>query len=498
MIIDSGLTLGSNAMSDLQKSLKQSGFNTTTPIDWSEETEIKLPIPRYCAKVNIITSSGLATTKTQNKKCKLQYWDKSGNYFQKYIILNAQGSSSMAYIEKNQSIDIYNDEACDESCDITFGNWVPQDSFHFKCYYIDVFRGICNVCYNYCEEVIKYTNSRNNRVIFDNSSITKINSTGEFDVDFGDGALCHPDGFPFELYVNGEYYGLYVWNIKKHRKNYSMTKKDATKTLLDGVIDGTTFFGGNIDWTQFELRNPKDLVCMDGTEYDADTNCKELIDETSEFYDDSDSVHANTSTIKKLVVRQSEAIGLIKEESDVTAARTLYEQYYDVSAMMCFFIISNVLYHYDGFRKNWIWTIYGNITAPTFYDMDTVFGRDWKGVSVLSNSVNTILGNTPSIPTGQLVRLYKTELDEMYKLLRDDKMIDVDYIMSFVYDWMNRVGTDAYKKNIDKWSSIPSYRTERTVNDGTYDGGMFDSPRRIELWLIERIAYLDTYFNYNK
>jgi hypothetical protein len=189
---------------------------------------------------------------------------------------------------------------------------------------------------------------------------------------------------------------------------------------------------------------------------------------------------------------------LIKEESDVTAARTLYEQYYDVSAMMCFFIISNVLYHYDGFRKNWIWTIYGNITAPTFYDMDTVFGRDWKGVSVLSNSVNTILGNTPSIPTGQLVRLYKTELDEMYKLLRDDKMIDVDYIMSFVYDWMNRVGTDAYKKNIDKWPSIPSYRTERTVNDGTYDGGMFDSPRRIELWLIERIAYLDTYFNYNK
>jgi hypothetical protein len=209
----------------------------------------------------------------------------------------------MAYIEKNQSIDIYNDEACDESCDITFGNWVPQDSFHFKCYYIDVFRGICNVCYNYCEEVIKYTNSRNNRVIFDNSSITKINSTGDFDVDFGDGALCHPDGFPFELYVNGEYYGLYVWNIKKHRKNYSMTKKDATKTLLDGVIDGTTFFGGNIDWTQFELRNPKDLVCMDGTDYDADTNCKELIDETSEFYDDSDSVHVNTSTIKKLVVR---------------------------------------------------------------------------------------------------------------------------------------------------------------------------------------------------
>lgn len=490
-------SLGEGAMSDLQRDLRASGFNVDNPVDWSAESSISLPIPRYCAKVNIISDTGLATTKTQDKKCVLEYWDKSGNYFKKYIILNAQGSSSMAYIEKNQSIDIFNDEDCEESCDIVFGNWISQDSFHLKCYYIDVFRGINNVCYNYCEEVIKYLNCRSNRILFDKSSITSSNSTGDFNVDFGDDALCHPDGFPFEMYVNGEYYGLFAWNLKKHRKNYSMGKNDATKTLLDGVIDEVTFFGGTIDWTRFELRNPKDLVCTDGTEYDADTNCKELIDEDCELYDSTNEAHVNSAAVKKIVERQSQAIGLISAETDVETARSIYEQYYDVDAMNCFFIISNVIYNYDGFRKNWLWTIYDKIAAPNFYDLDTVFGRHWNGTCVVGNSIVDIIGTTAGLPTEQLVRLYKTELDATYKRLRDDKLIDVDYIMMFVYDWMKWIGNVAYKKNIEAWPSTPSYRSEKNQDDGTYDGGMFDSPKRIEIWLSKRIETLDNYFNYN-
>lgn len=497
MAIENALSLGTGAMSDLQKSLIESGFNVDTPVDWSNESTISLPIPRYCAKVNIVSKTGLAINKTQDKKCILQYWDKSGNYFQKYIILNAQGSSSMAYIEKNQSIDVFNDEDCEESCDIIFGEWVAQDSFHLKCYYIDVFRGIANVAYNYCEEVIQYLKCRNNRVVLDNSAISKDNSTGDFDVDFGDGALCHPDGFPFEMYVNGEYYGLFAWNLKKHRKNYSMNKKDYTVALLDGVIDAVTFFNGIIDWTQFELRNPKDLVTMDGREYDADTNCNDLMDSTSSSYDSSNSVHVKTSQIKAIIERQANAIPLIKAESNIESAKDLYEQYYDVDAMACFFIISNVIYNYDGFRKNWIWTIYNNIAAPSFYDLDSIFGRSWTGTTVVEGSVTNILGTSSSLPTGQLVRLYKEDIEDMYSSMRKDKVIDVAKIMSYVYSWIGRVGRDAYKKNIEAWPSIPSYREERNQNDGTYDGGFYDSAKRIELWLTERIAYLDNYFNYN-
>lgn len=498
MIIENGLNLGQSALSDLKKSLIASGFNIKTPVDWSSETTITLPIPRYCAKVNIISSTGLATTKTQNKKCTLQYYDKSGNYFEKYIILNAQGSSSMSYVEKNQSIDVYNDEACEESCDIIFGNWVPQDSFHFKCYYIDVFRGISNVCYNLCEEAIQFTNSRNNRIVLDNSATTSSNSTGDFDVDFGDSALCHPDGFPFEMYVNGEYYGLYAWNLKKHRKNYSMNKKDYSAVLLDGVIDQTTLFNGTVQWNQFELRNPKELVNMSGAEYDGETPT-ELIDETSEVYDANNEVHVKTAQTKKLVERQAGAIALIKAESDNSAARTLYEQYYDVNAMMCYLIMGNLTYHYDGFRKNWIWCLYNNIMAPSFYDMDSVFGRHWNGTTVVSGSNSgSLTGVSESLPTGLCYKLYKDEVHSMYADLRKSGIISVKNVMKHVYDWMNRVGRIEYEKNLEKWPSIPSYRSEKNMNDGTSEGGFFDSAKRVEMWVSEKIKNLDTTFQYSE
>ena len=488
--------LEKQAMQKFQNALKSSGFNVESPTDWSAETSIKLPIPRSCAKVNIISETGLAKTKTDDKKCILQYWDKDGNYFKKYIILNAQGSSSMAYIEKNQGIDLFNDAECTESCEVIFDNWVAQDSFHLKCYYIDVFRGVTNMAYDFCEEVIQFLNCRNNRVILDNSSITASNSTGNFDVDFGDGALCHPDGFPFEMYVNGEYYGLFAWNLKKHRKNYSMNKKDYTAALLDGVLDNKTFFGGEIDWTAFELRNPKDLVTMDGREYDADTNCNELIDSTSFAYDANNSTHVKTAQIKALVERQAQAVPLIEAESNNERAKAIFEQYYDMTPMAAYFIVSNVLFHYDGFRKNWLWTIYDQITSPAFYDMDSIFGRHWNGTQVVENSETTIIGVGNGLPTKQLVRLYKNELDAIYKSMRDANIISTTNLMRYVNDWMERVGLDAYKHNIETWSSIPSYRAEKTIEDGTAEGGFFDSSKRIELWLSARIQALDNYFNY--
>lgn len=488
--------LEKQAMQKFQNALKSSGFNVESPTDWSALSSIKLPISRSCAKVNIISETGLAKTKTDDKKCILEYWDKDGNYFRKHIILNAQGSSSMAYIEKNQGIDLFNDAECTESCEVIFDNWVAQDSFHLKCYYIDVFRGVANMAYDFCEEVIQFLNCRNNRVILNSSSITASNSTGNFDVDFGDGALCHPDGFPFEMYVNGEYYGLFAWNLKKHRKNYSMNKKDYSAALLDGILDNKTFFGGVIDWTAFELRNPKDLVTMDGREYDADTNCNELIDSTSSAYDANNPTHVKTAQVKALVERQAQALSIISSLSDESEAKEMFEQYYDKLSMICYYIVSNVVYNYDGFRKNWIWTIYDKIAAPSFYDMDSIFGRSWNGTQVVNNSTSTILGNELGLPTNQLVRLYKSEIDATYKNLRDAHIISVDNIMKYVNDWMERVGLDAYKHNIEAWPTIPSYRAEKTIEDGTAKGGFFDSSKRIELWLSARIQALDSYFNF--
>lgn len=466
------------------------GISSTNQTDWSFERSIKLPMPKFCTKVNIISNAGLSNAKNEIKTGAIEFWDKTGNYFKKYIKFKAQGTSSILYIEKNQTIDIYNDPECSDPCDIIFGNWVAQDSFHLKAYYIDVFRGISNAVYNLCEEVIKYMDSRNNRVVYDESSIKYNKSTGNFATDFGDGALCHPDGFPVELYVNGDYYGLYVWNLKKHRKNYSMDKSNYTTALLDGVINSSSFFGGSIDWTAFELKNPKKLVTMDGTVYDADTNRKELIDSSSAYYDASNQTHKDTAKIKELIIRQAQAMNVIK-----TSQSTLdFLNYYDYKAMACYFIVSNVICNYDGFNKNWIWTIYNNTAAPSFYDLDSVFGRVWDGTYVESGSIFAVLGTDENLPTGQLFKLFKSELKQLYKDLRSSGILTVDNIMKHVNAWINFVGLDAYNRNNEKWTSIPSYRSMKTVDDGTNEGGFYDSPKRIKIWLEAKLSQLDENF----
>ncbi len=468
-------------------------------VDHSAEKKITLPIPRKCAKVNIISDTGLATTKTDNKKGVLEYYDGGGNYFRKYILLNAQGTSSMVYEEKNQSIDLFNDDGHEESCDIIFDNWVPQDSFHLKCYYIDVFRGISNVAYNFAEECIRHLDIRTNRVIFDRESITESNGAGDFATDFGDGALCHPDGFPFELYVNGDYYGLFAWNLKKHRKNYSMEKNDYTKTILDGVVDGDTFFF-TLDWTQFELRSPKELVTQDGKEYDGE-NPTEIMGTDSSYYNASNPVHKGTAELKAILVDHSTVIARVDACATANEKRAILEEYYDIPAVCGYINISTVLSNVDGFRKNWQWTLYNGKLAPNIYDCDTVFGRVWTGLSVTyPGSISQLLGRNSPV-TLRVIQLYGNILKSQYASLRDAGIISVDNIMRYVDDWIARCGREAIKRNIEKWPYIPSYRPSDTPANMTPSiaaGGMYDSPYRIRKWLEERIASMDAYYSYTE
>ena len=70
-------------------------------------------------------------------------------------------------------------------------------------------------------------------------------------------ALCHPDGFPCAVYLDGDFYGIYSWQLKKHRANMAQRKSEPRHIHLDGMISDVTFWYGNIDWTAFEVRNPK-------------------------------------------------------------------------------------------------------------------------------------------------------------------------------------------------------------------------------------------------
>jgi len=254
------LELSDEAATEVNNAFKSAGIKMENPSDFSNYEHIELPIPRIAAQVRIYAPK-LPTTKTDDIEAEIEYNDKDGNYFRKPVILNAQGSSSMYYYVKNMAIDI------NDGSEIKFGDFPTQDSFHLKKYYIDIFRGQCVIGYWLMEQVYQ-THPIGKRYPYEMLADEYGSYTGKGieNEDFYTGGKCHPDGFPVNVtFINTitnkeKDMGIYALNLKKSKEVYCANKKKTEHIILDGVIDDSTLFGGTIDWSQFEIRNPKSLI----------------------------------------------------------------------------------------------------------------------------------------------------------------------------------------------------------------------------------------------
>lgn len=236
--------------------------------DWSEQTYLELPIPRVCAKVEI--TGTVPTSKWVQVAGTLTYRDVDGNSFTKPIRWSTQGNISGSFDKKNYSIDLLNSPDPDDSFDVKFGDWVAQDGFHLKAYYSDFWKIRSLVPYRHAEQIAqtrpyygrypfdKYKVLATNQTVADTIAGHIYNSKGKeertgFRDDFEDvqydihtGALCHPDGFPVMLTINGKEYGLYTWNLKKNKDNYMIKKNDDK---------GEQIFFGDYTYSTFQRYN---------------------------------------------------------------------------------------------------------------------------------------------------------------------------------------------------------------------------------------------------
>ena len=525
------LELSDEAANEVNEAFKAAGIKMENPSDFSKDSYIELPIPRIAAQVRLYAPK-LPTTKQDNIEAEIEYNDKDGNYFKKPVILNAQGSSSMLYYVKNMAIDINDDSK------IKFGDFPAQDSFHLKKYFIDVFRGQCIVGYWLMEQVYQ-TRTAGKRYPYELLSDTYSPYTGNGKVnnDFYTGAKCHPDGFPVVItWVNTQTkeeknMGVYAWNLKKSKEVYHVDKKTSENIILDGVICDRTLFGGTIDWTKFEIRNPKSLIDIDGNKYDGD-NPKEL-SETDK----------NSKKVKDYIVRLSGVKSALAESN----TKETFEKYFVVDAFIDYFIISQVLYHLDGFAKNWIWCTWdGQHWAPTLYDVDSILGAYWNGTFVVPSSDKKVILGTGGVLG--LETLYADEIKARYKQLRDSNIFSVDNIVSLLGKWLNNIGYENMENEIKLYPDTPSYRApninagweildytgtednysaEKTYNaDDTciyfgyifkankeltnipplsaiYDNapkycGFYNSIKRVSVWLTNRLTFLDKTYSYVK
>lgn len=321
-------------ISDLEKRL--ANFKGGTG-DWSDNGSMRIPIPRL-AIVNILSGvmptakSGLGTPGVNcDIPCQWEFWDQQGNYSKIWVKMSCQGNSSMSFIKKNLAIDMFADSSMEDEYIIKFGNWVPQDSFHLKAYYTDAFRGVGVCSYQLYEEIMATRSMIDNAPYKDAFAGNYETIANEYQLNhdltenYDTGARCFPDGFPVAVYQNGEFYGLYSWQLKKHRDNFHMDKKTAEHIHLDGTLTADAIWNGNIQWSMFEVRNPKSLICTDGSKYDGDRP-KELIGKTDDLYDKNDKDMKRTANTKQYIIDLSKRVGEIRDKDTELGASTVQTQ----------------------------------------------------------------------------------------------------------------------------------------------------------------------------
>ena len=445
--------------SDFDKKLDELGITYDDLTDWSQEATIAFAEPRY-AYANI-TCDSFPTTKEDNLHAYIDLYDNNGNFFRKKILLNLQGDSK---IKNNLSVSFCEDEwVGDLTPAISFGDWVAQDEFHLKGFYADGLRGTAEIAYQFYSNVTDRDN-------------------------------CYPKAFPVSLYFNGNFYGIMAWQLKKHRANMGLDKKVAEHVWLDGTLNDKQLFQGTINWTKFEVRNPKDLYNMDGTDYDGDVP-QEIMDETSSAYNATKNKMVRCATAKKYIKNLSNYCAELQALEDGGASeemmREAIQTRFDVNEIVNYKVFSLVTSNYDGFSKNWQWFTSDGVkwtVAP--YDCNLTFGYNEDGTSLWgadqsSKKYNYMMQNTDSVGPMLWIRKYFwEEVKDKYAQLRDNGVISTASIMDLVNDWYQRIGDDNYNEEWSKWAESPC-----VIN-------FTDSPERIESWLNDRIALEDRYLGY--
>ena len=569
------LELTKQGMTDFQQALKDAGFNPGGGGDWSDREIIEVPEPASYALLNLIIDR-LPRNDGEVSEGYAEYYDKAGNYFKIGCSVEPQGQTSKVFAmtggKGNYTLDVIKD--------IKFGSWVPQDSFHLKGCAKDVVRGTLSTSYKWAYMMQEFLDARPNRILVDESGITTTSATGDRMNDWPIDARCLPDGFPFELYVNGEYHGLYAWQLKKHRKNYSMDKKDYTSCFIDadGMMSNDYQHGLWNDgpdaadpdgvypkwWNGFDIKGPKDLVCMDGSAFDGD-NPKELIDSTSPYYDSSNKKHKGSAQTKAIIrgfsTKYLEVESLINSD-DIVAAKAKFEENFDKKACIFTYIFNCLTQNGDSIKKNTLWGTYANGKVfPMLWDLDNQYGVGWIGTQASGPSAGLWAGSyaTSKWPLALLWALYSNEIKTTYASLRNSKIISIETWKDIVFgQWVDRIGKEAFERDIEKWPETPSYREDYTNKDywtyysysygrGSYSlwdenseyakdalvamslhplsnryyiykavqanhgqcpvsqfytefpmlGGFFDSPKRWEKWMTAQIGLCDAVMEYN-
>jgi len=398
----------------------------------SQKTKAKIAYPTNLIELNFETKDALPTAKPTLAKGILSYTDNAGTSFKKFATLEVQGSSSAVYPKKNWTFALFNKEDYSDDFKLRIGNWAYHSEFVFKSNWIDATHARNILSNKIWEDIIqsrKYFPKRENEV----SYIASNTNVGQR---FDSGALCHVDGVPAKLFVNGGFYGIGMFNLGKKRENYDL--KSSNQNHIQLAAETHANFNSYVA-EQWEIRNPKSPDANFQTKINAWFASNALTGQA--FKDNFETNH------------------VLKNAID-------------------FFLLVEFIQSPDMYTKNLMVTSWDGVKFYFLpYDMDTTFGLQWDGLS--------FTGHNGSIREtsfwSKFYNAYSVEIKARYKELRDSGVFTLENVYKHA-DKMNKTfGLDSFEEEFARWN-VPSNST------------IYTSYPQIYQWTKDRIVWLDSQY----
>ena len=337
-------------------------------------------------------------------EAKLTYTDRNVSFTYPALV-KLQGGFTARYPKKNYTVKFYTDDTYENKQKVSFReDWGKHSKYVLKANYQDS------------------TQARN---------IVGARLAADMNRPYGifpDAPNCgQTDGFPVELYVDGEYRGLYTVNIPKDGWMFGMSKKNENHLLMSA-----------------EHSSPP-AVRFEG--------------EASGFQDtDWDLKHGPEDDLDGLVKayeKLNRAIRFVMNSTD-EEFRDHFSEYFNLDAALnyyCFVWYTNTS---DNMAKNVLLaTLDGQVWYPMLYDLDTCFGLYYNGEGVFSpeKTEDTYQGNE-SLLWQRLERLFPDLLRERYFELRKT-VLNEAYIMQLFEAFEKEIPAEAWQREREKWPDVP-------------------------------------------
>ncbi len=339
-------------------------------------------------------------------------FDDKDRHLTGYVQLAIQGDSSRAYPKKNFKLKFFQDDGYKNKLKWKpKADWDKNHKFNLKANYIDA------------------TQARNlvNAAVFkDATAITPLEHDSQSSL-LKSQDLGQMEGFPIELYFNGNYYGLMTFNTKKDDKPYGL---DSDNLATEGLTCETS---------ESNLGDPS--MTIDGKSYAT------IVQDSA-----SDDLKNN---FKKMLT-------FIKESSDVDFKAQI-GNYIDLKSAMNCMLYGTFSHMWDYPTKSLILLTWNSGISwyITFYDLDSTWNLFWNGSKLTTESVLDF-NHPESIDLSwgnalfkRIFANFKPELKAQWEKLRTSVWRN-DQISSKFKNFINSIPEEAYERDQQKWPDIPS------------------------------------------